>query len=135
MKKWILSLLAIGLLVGITVGVYMYNKPLESMDSQEAEITLSAVDLYTAFDSDEASANAQYLGKVIEVSGVIQTISDAEEGQPSILLDAGGLMGGVICRLDPTASSTFNVGQSVTFRGECTGKLMDVELARCVPVE
>ncbi len=135
MKKWIIIILAIGLVAGLAMGVYMYNKPLEGMDSQKAEIDISAVDLYTAFDTDEENANTTYLGKVVEVNGVIQTISEPEEGQPSILLEAGGLMGGVICRLDPSAKGSFKVGQSITFRGECTGKLMDVELARCVPVE
>ena len=135
MKKWIIIILAIGLVAGLAIGVYMYNKPLEGMDSQQADFAISAVDLYTAFDSDEENANTTYLGKVVQVNGVIQTISDTEEGQPSILLEAGGLMGGVICRLDPSAKGSFTVGQPVTFRGECTGKLMDVELARCVVIE
>ncbi|MCF8238399.1 MAG: OB-fold putative lipoprotein [Saprospiraceae bacterium] len=135
MKKWIFLILAIGLVAGLAIGYYMYNEPLEGMDSQEAEITISAKDLYASFDTDEANANATFLGKVVEVSGEIQTISDTEEGQPSILLDAGGMMGGVICRLDQGITGSFSVGQNITFRGECTGKLMDVELARCVPVE
>lgn len=134
MKKWIIILLAIGVVAGIGIGLYMYNKPLESMASRDAEVTISAVDLYQAFDADEPAANLNYLGKVIEVSGTIQSVSAGDDGTPSIVLDAGDAMGGVVCRLDATASGDFQEGQTAAFRGECTGKLLDVELARCVPV-
>ena len=134
MKKWILILLAVGVVAGIGIGLYMYNKPLESMSGQDADVAISAVDLYQAFDTDEATANATYLGKVIEVTGTIQSVSAGDDGTPNIVLSAGDVMGGVVCRLDASATGDFQEVQTAAFRGECTGKLLDVELARCVPI-
>ena len=135
MKKWILASLAITLIIGVGVGYYLYNKPLESMAGKKAEVALSATDLYAAFDLDEQAANAKYLGKVIEVSGTVVSVSAGDDGTPSVLLDSGGAMGGVICRMDASLATAFQEGQQITLRGECTGKLLDVELARCVVAE
>lgn len=135
MKKKIFIALGIAMVIGLAVGFYMYNKPLESMSSQKAEITISSADLYQAFDTDEQAANTAYLGKVIEVSGTIESISAGDDASTNILLNAGDAMGGVICRLDASSSAVFQEGQHVALRGECTGKLLDVELARCVLVD
>ncbi|MBK7344369.1 MAG: hypothetical protein IPJ06_15490 [Saprospiraceae bacterium] len=135
MKKWIFAALALALVTGLIIGLYMYNKPLESMTGQQAELTVSAADLYQSFDTNETAANGKYLGKVIEVSGTIESISTGDDGATNILLNAGDAMGGVICRLDATVKETFQEGSQIALRGECTGKLMDVELARCVPVQ
>ena len=135
MKKKIFIALGIAMVIGLAVGLYMYNKPLESMSSQKAEITISAADLYQAFDTDEQAANTTYLGKVIQVSGTIESISAGDDASTNILLNAGDAMGGVICRLDASSSDVFQEGQQVVLRGQCTGKLLDVELARCVLVD
>ena len=135
MKKKIFITLGIAAIVGIGVGLYMYNKPLESMSGQKADISISAADLYQAFDADEQAANTAYLGKVIEVSGAIASISAGDDGSNNVLLNAGDVMGGVVCRLDASSTDIFQEGQQVSLRGECTGKLLDVELARCVLVD
>lgn len=135
MKKRIFIALGIAAFVGLGVGLYMYNKPLESMSGQKAEISISAADLYQAFDTDEQAANTAYLGKVIEVSGTVASISTGDDESTNILLNAGDVMGGVVCRMDATSTDVFQEGQQVTLRGECTGKLLDVELARCVLVD
>ncbi len=135
MKKWIIAGLALALIIGVAIGLYMYNKPLESMSGQEAEVTISAADLFQAFDTDEQKANTTFLGKVIEVSGTIESISTGDDTSTNILLNAGDVMGGVICRMDLSSKDVFQEGQQIALRGECTGKLLDVELARCVLAE
>ncbi len=134
MKKILLILLALGLICG-AIGYYMYNKPVESMSGIKADLSIAATDLYSAFETDEAKATTLYIGKVLEVQGKLLNVENSDQGGTSLILEAGGMMGGVVCRLD--SASTANVsniqpGQTVTLRGECTGKIMDVELARCV---
>ena len=41
-------------------------------------------------------------------------------------------MGGVICQMEPSFEGEFETGESATFKGLCTGYLMDVILVRCV---
>jgi hypothetical protein len=69
------------------------------------------------------------------LTGVISEVEMTEEGGVNLSLDGGGLLGGVRCRLEQTnddQKAQLKEGNQVTIRGECTGKLMDVELSRCV---
>lgn len=134
-KKIILSVIAVVLLIGALIGYRMYNKPHQDLAKLTADYRLTATELFTAYEAGEADANAKYLDKVIRVEGEILNLSQDENGQTSLTLDAGGLMGGVICQLDPSLKiADFREGQQVTLNGLCTGMLMDVVLVRCKPV-
>jgi len=134
-KKIILSAIALALLIGALVGYKMYNKPHRDLAEANADYELSATELFADYETGETAANAKYLDKVIRVEGEILTVSTDEAGQTSLTLDAGGIMGGVICQLDPEIGDTaFSEGQQVTLNGLCTGMLMDVVLVRCKPV-
>jgi len=123
------------LLIGALVGYRMYNKPHQDLAGATADHQLMATELFTDFDSDEAVANAKYLDKVIRVEGKILSVNTGDNGQISLTLDGGGMMGGVVCQLDPSLQKAdFSEGQSVTLNGLCTGMLMDVILVRCKPV-
>lgn len=132
MKKIIIGIVILGV-VGLSYGAYMYFKPNANMSDLKSDVTFTAQDLLTAFETDEAAANTQYLDKVIEITGTIKDISTSEEGVISVTLDAGSELSGVICELQKeTKHRTFKVGETVIFKGMCTGMLMDVVLVRCV---
>jgi len=136
MKK-LLLFLALAAVIGLAVGIYLYNKPVQSMHRLKADHQLSATDLYSAFDSDETAAMASYAGKILEVTGAIAAMNTSEEGDINIDLEGGGLLGGIRCRLDPAetgSAAALSPGQTITLRGQCDGKLMDVELSRCILV-
>jgi hypothetical protein len=133
-RKTILLGLLILLLTGAFIGYRMYNKPHRDLTNAAADFTLSATELFAGYEADEAAANTKYLDQVIRVKGTIMAINTDEAGQTSLTLDAGGLMGGVICQMDPALEIIFAEGQEVTLNGLCTGMLMDVVLVRCVPV-
>jgi hypothetical protein len=136
MNKKIILLVVLGLiLAGAFVGYRMYNKPHRDLTHATADFTLSATELFADYEGDETAANAKYLDQVIRVQGAIMAVNTDEAGQTSLTLEAGGLMGGVICQMDPALkTTTFTIGQEVTMNGLCTGMLMDVVLVRCVPV-
>lgn len=134
MKKLLLfgGLLA---LIGAAVGFYLYNKPHQDIRSAPAAYTLTATDLFAAYEASEEEANKLYLGKIIQVSGTVQEVKQDEEGKTGITLEGGGMMFGVICKLDDFSKhqrTVFQPGEQVTFKGECSGMLMDVVLVRCV---
>ena len=134
MKK---TFLIIGILavIGGGVGYYMYNKPLEDMASAKTDITLAATELFSAFEADEAAANAKFLDKKVQVTGKVLQVETDGEGIVGITLEAGGMLGGVLCKLDRLSEhkrTTFQEGEEVTFKGICTGILMDVVVERCI---
>lgn len=134
MKK-ILPIIGILALIGGIAGFMMYNKPHDDIRSAKADFEKTATELFTDFETDETAANAKFLDKIITVSGTIAEVSKDEEGKVSITLDGGGLMGGIICKLDDFSEhkrTDFTAGETVTLKGICTGMLMDVVLVRCV---
>ena len=134
-KKIILGPIILALLIGALIGYRMYNKPHRDLATATADYRLSATELFADYEAGEAEANAKYLDKVIRVEGEILNVTTDESGQISLTLDAGGILGGVICQLDPELKeATFSEGQRVTLNGLCTGMLMDVVLVRCKPV-
>lgn len=135
--KYLKILLPIAL-VCLGVGYYLYNKPHQNMESATADLQASASALLTAFEMDEASANTQYLDKVVQVSGVVRSSSRDDAGNVSVVLQTDNEMSGIICQLDELtehARTDFKPGEQVVFKGKCTGFLMDVVLVRCVEVK
>ncbi|MCB0662927.1 MAG: hypothetical protein KDC24_09320 [Saprospiraceae bacterium] len=136
MKK-ILIIIAVLAIGGGFFAYQMYNKPHKDMTSAESDLAISSTDLLAAFESDETSANDLYNDKVVAVTGNVLSVSN-EEGITKVTLDAGNPLGGVICQLDELSDherTSFEEGESVTFKGLCTGYLMDVVLVRCVEVK
>jgi hypothetical protein len=136
MKKYII-ILGVVLLTVCVFGYFQYNKPHEDINSAASDLKIEAPELFTEFETDEATANTKYLDKIVEVSGVVREVSPDEEGQLSVTLDSGSDLFGVICQLDNLTEqkkTDFKVGEEVTLKGICTGMLMDVVLVRCVAI-
>lgn len=134
MKKYLKYLVGL-LIIGLASGAYMYYKPHQNIKTSKADVSLSAMEVFQAFESNESTANDQYLDKIMAVSGKVRDVSKNEEGIVSVTLDAGQDMFGVICQLDQLSKHTredFPIGEEVSFKGVCTGMLMDVVLVRCV---
>lgn len=138
MKKLILILGGL-VLMGAGVGLYMYNKPHEKMESAKAEKSIDAKNLYAEYEKDETAADAAFLGKVLEVSGIVKEVHKGEAKENYLVLETEGLMGGVKCQLDHLIKhqnlEQIEPSQNITVKGYCTGYLMDVIMDRCVIVE
>lgn len=132
-KKWIFLT---GILVCLLVGgwaFYNYHKPRSVSGNEKAAYTLDAATLYRAFNTDEASANERYNGKILSVKGVVDQVIKNEKAV-IIVLEAGDELGGVSCSFS-TVEKTYEwpeVGALVTINGRCSGFLMDVNLVDAV---
>ena len=137
MKKIILwGLLAAAVIAG-GAGYMMWNKPHQNMQTADADVKVDAVTLYSEYETDETTANAKYLGKIVAVTGTVRETTTDESGTVKVMLDSGSEMGGIICELDPLSThkrTTFQTGEQVRLKGKCDGVLMDVVLTRCVEV-
>jgi len=138
MRTKMKKLLIIGGLLGVLtaggIGVYLFNKPHQSIKSVDAEFQSTAPELVTQFQDNEEAANKQYLGKVVEVNGVVSDIATDEKGVLNITLQ-GGDLSVVTCQFEKAnqeSALTLKKGQSVSIKGICTGILMDVVLVDCV---
>lgn len=132
--KRILLLIALLACVGAGVGYYLWNKPHQNMETVKADLAIDAKQLFDAYNTDETGANAKYLEKIIAVSGRVKEVKKNDDGTTRIMLDTGQDFG-VSCELDPLskhARTDFTVGETVVFKGTCTGLNFDVQLVRCV---
>jgi tRNA_anti-like len=114
-------------------GIYTVYKPHRNVESDQAVATLTATNLYSEFLNGESIANKKWVGKVIEITGVISSVSEAGS-YISVNLSATA-DGGVNCSIlkkDLPPGNTLNKGDSVTIKGKCTGFLMDVNIVDCV---
>jgi hypothetical protein len=133
LKKLIYTGIVI-LISGLGFGFYLYNKPHQGIENEHPAFRLSAAALISEYDNNEETANTKYLGKIVEVTGVIAEKSRDEKGIINVTLQ-GPDLAGVGCQFDPKAQDELAVvkeGQEVVIKGICTGVLMDVVLVDCV---
>lgn len=100
---------------------------------------VTAMELLAAFATDEAVANARYVGtqeQAIRVTGIIRSIGAGGSDQVNVVLEAGDPMAGVVCEFNKAdVPADWTVGDTVALKGICTGYLIDVILNRCNAVE
>ncbi len=131
MKK--ILIITVILVLGAAIYGYLeFNRGVESNAEAKSDVTISANELLTAFQTNEEEANAKYNDKVVEVTGAVRDAQQSE-GKLVVSLDAGDSMAGVTCEMDPDNKRTdYKTGDQVTFKCTCSGMLMDVVLVRCV---
>lgn len=134
MKKIIVPILVLGL-IAAGFGYYMYNKPVESLDNKKADISVSADQLLTDYETDENAANDKYLGKVVEVNGKIADVT-VEDGKSKIHLETSNPISVVISELDAgNDAQGLQAGDHAKVKGMCSGYLSDVILVRATVVK
>ena len=136
MKRILYLLLAL-VCAGGAIGYYQWNKPQKDMQAAKADMAIDAAALFNEFNTDETAANAKYLDKTVAVSGKVKETTKTEDGTVKVSLDTGSDFG-VFCELDPLSQhprTDFATGETVTFKGLCTGLNFDVQLTRCVEVK
>lgn len=134
MFKKIIYITIVILISGLGFGFYLYNKPHQGIEDEQPAFRMSAAALISDYDANEETANAKYLGKIVEVKGVIAEKAKDEKGIINVTLQ-GPDLAGVGCQFDPNAQeelAAVKEGQEVVIKGICTGVLMDVVLVDCV---
>lgn len=133
-RKHILFGLLSLLILGVAIGYYLFQKKTPNAAAYQTDAVVAAEELYATYETDETTANDLYLGKTLEVSGVIKSIENQSDAPTAtIYLDAGGLLGGVACEIAKNEmSGDLATGQNIAIKGICSGLLMDVVLNRCV---
>lgn len=100
----------------------------------EAPVEVSAKQLYADYDANEVSADDKYKGKVLRVTGVIETIGKDILGAPFVEFTTH-YGPGVQCMFDDSDKpklATLKKGEKLVVLGTGDGKLGNVILRRCV---
>jgi hypothetical protein len=96
--------------------------------------SISAINLWNAYQDNKLSADLSYKKQHLEVRGVICQIGKVW-GTPFVVLahDNNPLsLMGVHCDFsDDSPLLSLSVGQAVTIRGLCTGKAISVSMKKC----
>ena len=135
-KKRIFFLGGIVLLILIAwKGWNMYHQPRQGVSGQQAVESLPAEQLYKRYQSQEEKSNQAFLGRVVEVTGQLSSVS-REAGHETWILATGDAGAGISCQLfENKQAITPKIGARYTIKGKCTGFLMDVNLVDCVVTE
>jgi hypothetical protein len=132
MRKLVVILIVGALLLGgVFYGLYEFNRKPASLTTKSIDISINASDLLLAFQENEEKANADYLDKVIGVSGTVGDIVN-EGGVSSIYLETEDPMSSVICEMEQSPVTGVSVGDEIILKGQCTGYLMDIVLIKSV---
>lgn len=130
--RLVLALIVVGAIAGIGTWLYVFKKADSNVASRKVDVEISAKDLVTSFETNETTANALFLDKVILVEGTIDSISEDSLGI-SINIKSPDEIAGVICTFSKgdAEKENFTLGHPVKVKGLCTGYLMDVVLNKC----
>lgn len=136
MVRKIIIAVSILIVLGIGVGVYQFNKPHEDLRTTRPDVVISADSLTTLYENDEVLADSLYLGKTLEVAGIVSNVVTNADSTLTVFLKSSG-MTQVSCQLSAEASAVAKLseGAGVVVRGNCSGMLMDVVLANGIVVQ
>ena len=128
-------LLTFSLWLGLVLGCSSFRTAMNEkrVDREGTGITVSAEDLYKAYESNEAEADNLYQGKIVIVSGTVGTTSTPEKGmgRPAIILVDAKQKPIVNCfgfaEDEKDAIAKLKTGQKLTVKGKCMGKVATAE--------
>jgi hypothetical protein len=129
--RYILILIVIALFA-VMFWKYTFRKSETSVSEQKAEIEMKASELVQDYEMNENAANQKYIGKIILVSGIVNSI-DTDSLSISVVLKESSATAGVMCSFDKNNLDVTRIkpGTSVNIKGVCTGYLMDVVMNKC----
>lgn len=130
---WLVLFLA---LAGILAGLYMYNLQEKDLQKVKPDFIMTASELQRSFEDDEAAAGTEYIDRIIEVSGEIESVKPGENQSLVVTLKTENPLSAISCTFEAgSVTPGFSAGDHATIRGRCSGFLMDVLLNNCSAVK
>jgi hypothetical protein len=99
----------------------------------ERVIDVEAADLVHAYRRNEVAADSQYRGRLLDVTGDVESIRRDMLDQPFVMLHTGPGLQGVQCVFPESRAGTISElhpGDHVTIRGRCGGVVIGVVVLR-----
>jgi len=124
-KKRIILTIVVAIIIAVAgYAYYIWNKPARDV-TKEKGIQITAIAIFDSFSNNEESANAQFLNKAIEVTGTVSDVKKNQAGETVVYLKSDDPVFGVNCTFKQNPGA-IKKGNTITFKGICTGYLSDV---------
>ena len=136
-KKTLYSIIFVIVLLGM-ICIYIFFKPEKNLLKLKPDYTLTAIELFNEYSTNEEAANTKFLGKIIQVNGTIREINTEDSIYTIVILETEDVFSGVNCVLSDRYASKrkdISTGSEATIKGECSGMLIDVVLNNCVLID
>jgi uncharacterized protein (DUF1330 family) len=133
--RHILSSLAVAFFLFLAIGSESEKSVQKDVTTQSPSIRISAKQLYADYEANGVAADQKYKGRILEVNGTIDTIDKDIMDTIFVTLKGDEYIGYVQCMFSKEyagRAASLRKGQTVTIKGKCDGKLMNVILRGCV---
>ena len=114
------------MITGSIVVYRIYNKPHRDVSTEQG-VQLTAQKLYDAFKANEAAANALYLDKAIELTGEVGEVKTNQDGNTVVDFKTNDPLVVINCTFK-TSPGQLKAGETITFKGICTGYIPDANV-------
>lgn len=134
-------LLVVAIAAAILIYIFVYNKPHKDYATATPDYKMSAIELYNEFKMNQEAASSKYNGKVVQVSGPLHSVENADSLMIAVFSFEQGMFGdlGIRCAIIPSHSKevmAITPGTNVAIKGLCTGyNDSDVIMEHCSLVE
>jgi len=134
-KKFRNTVFLIAVIIFIIVaifGYFQFNKPHRDVQKAKVDFTITASALLNEFESSSTNATEKYIGKILLVSGKVESIN-LNDTIASVQLTGDGTFG-VNCSFNSYGAKGLKeilVGNLIQVKGECKGYIDDVILNNC----
>ncbi|MEP7252183.1 MAG: hypothetical protein ABI683_07375 [Ginsengibacter sp.] len=121
-KFFVFAIILIAIIFSI-LGYRMWNKPhVDIMDT--IAIRVDAIDLYKDFVNDSALAKIKFINRILQVAGVVKSVSVNQQHEQVILLETPEPDASVNCTIE---GKEINIkpGEAISLKGICIGYIGD----------
>ncbi len=131
MKKYILIAIAICFVIGVSVGLYLYNMKAKDFAHSKPSVIVTVDEIYRQFNGDEVAATTKYVvaDKVVQVSGILkEATTDSDSITTLVLSDLNNADEMVSITLEEKnleIAKNLPIGLLIVVNGQCTGMLDD----------
>ena len=124
-KKKILIILTTGVLIVAGIALYMFNQPARDVQATKTDFSFNASAIVNEYLTDANAANEKYLdeegvSKVLEITGIVATISEDFNNQKVILLKNATDKAGVSATFTEETNAhtnTVKIGDEIIIKG------------------
>ena len=136
MIKKIIYIVLFLILVAVSAGIYLWNKPHRNIAAAKEDFTLNSADFYKEYSTDENSANKKYLNKIIKVSGKVVELQLENPDEPTIALETKTEGMTVSCGFNKESLlelKSLKIGENVIIKGKCDGlSMFGIVITQCI---
>lgn len=133
--RHVASAIAVAGFLLIAVGSDDEQTTEDEIAAETPAFDLSAQQLYSDYEANGVAADGKYKEKVLRVTGEVNTIDRDIMDKIYVTLKGDEYFGDIQCYFAESHVSTasqLSKGQTITVKGKCDGKIMNVQLKGCI---